>query len=152
LQRVARELRGGRWLDGFDRVSVLETALYMRNQLLRDADWAGMAHSIEIRVPYVDNFFLAALPPGVLLAAVNAKESVADIPRVPLPAASRNRSKTGFVTPIGGWIRESAGAAVDVTLSAASRAWALRVWRAGWVGPSSTDAMQRAPALAPALA
>jgi len=51
LQRVARELRGGRWLDGFDRVSVLETALYMRNQLLRDADWAGMAHSIEIRVP-----------------------------------------------------------------------------------------------------
>jgi asparagine synthase (glutamine-hydrolysing) len=152
LQRVARELRGGRWLDGFDRVSVLETALYMRNQLLRDADWAGMAHSIEIRVPYVDNFFLAALPPGVLLAAVNAKESVADIPRVPLPAASRNRSKTGFVTPIGGWIRESAGAAGDVTLSAASRAWALRVWRAGWVGPSSPEAMQRAPALAPALA
>jgi asparagine synthase (glutamine-hydrolysing) len=152
LQRVARELRGGRCLDGFDRVSVLETALYMRNQLLRDADWAGMAHSIEIRVPYVDNFFLAALPPGVLLAAVNAKESVADIPRVPLPAASRNRSKTGFVTPIGGWIRESAGAAGDVTLSAASRAWALRVWRAGWVGPSSPEAMQRAPALAPALA
>ena len=152
LQRVARELRGGRWLDGFDRVSVLETALYMRNQLLRDADWAGMAHSIEIRVPYVDNFFLAALPPGVLLAAVNAKESVADIPRVPLPAASRNRSKTGFVTPIGGWIRESAGAAGDVTLSAASRAWALRVWRAGWVGPSSPETMQRAPALAPALA
>jgi asparagine synthase (glutamine-hydrolysing) len=152
LQRVARELRGGRWLDGFDRVSVLETALYMRNQLLRDADWAGMAHSIEIRVPYVDNFFLAALPPGALLAAVNAKESVADIPRIPLPAASRNRSKTGFVTPIGGWIRESAGAAGDVTLSAASRAWALRVWRAGWVGPSSPETMQRAPALAPALA
>jgi asparagine synthase (glutamine-hydrolysing) len=152
LQRVARELHGGRWLDGFDRVSVLETALYMRNQLLRDADWAGMAHSIEIRVPYVDNFFLAALPPGVLLAAVNAKESVADIPRVPLPAASRNRSKTGFVTPIGGWIRESAGAAGEVTLSAASRAWALRVWRAGWVGPSSPETTQRAVAFAPALA
>jgi asparagine synthase (glutamine-hydrolysing) len=152
LQRVARELRGGRWLDGFDRVSVLETALYMRNQLLRDADWAGMAHSIEIRVPYVDNFFLGALPPGVLLAGVNAKESVADIPRVPLPAASRNRSKTGFVTPIGGWIRDSAAATGDVTLSAASRAWALRVWRAGWVGPSSPENMQRAPALAPALA
>jgi asparagine synthase (glutamine-hydrolysing) len=152
MQRVARELRGGRWLDGFDRVSVLETALYMRNQLLRDADWAGMAHSIEIRVPYVDNFFLAALPPGVLLAAVNAKESVADIPRVPLPAASRKRSKTGFVTPIGDWVRESAGATGDVTLSAASRAWALRVWRAGWVGPASQETMQRGPALAPALA
>jgi asparagine synthase (glutamine-hydrolysing) len=122
----------------------------MRNQLLRDADWAGMAHSIEIRVPYVDNFFLAALPPGVLLAAVNAKESVADIPRVPLPTASRKRSKTGFVTPIGDWIRESAGATGDVTLSAASRAWALRVWRADWVVPSSPEIMPCA--VAPALA
>jgi len=26
----------------------------MRNQLLRDADWAGMAHSVEILVPLVD--------------------------------------------------------------------------------------------------
>ncbi len=152
LQRVARALRGGRWLDDFDRVSVLETAFYMRNQLLRDADWAGMAHSIEIRVPYVDNFFLADLPPGVMLAGVDAKGSMADIPRVPLPDASRKRNKTGFVTPIGGWIREAAAATGDVTLSAASRAWALRVWRAGWVGPSSPDTMQRPAALAPALA
>ncbi len=147
---LGTELRAGRNLDDFDRVSVLETALYMRNQLLRDADWAGMAHSIEIRVPYVDPFFLAALPPGTLLAAVNAKESVADIPRLPLPEASRRRSKTGFVTPIGGWIRESAAAEGDVTLSAASRAWALRIWRAGWAGPSSTA--PASAALAPALA
>ena len=33
------------------RVSALEMSNYMRNQLLRDSDWAGMAHSIEIRVP-----------------------------------------------------------------------------------------------------
>ena len=26
----------------------------MRNQLLRDNDWAGMAHSLEIRTPLVD--------------------------------------------------------------------------------------------------
>ena len=30
-------------LDDFDRVSVLESSLYMRNQLLRDTDWASMA-------------------------------------------------------------------------------------------------------------
>ncbi len=35
-------------------VSALEMQWYMRNQLLRDADWAGMAHSLEIRVPLVD--------------------------------------------------------------------------------------------------
>ena len=36
------------------RVSALEMTWYMRNQLLRDSDWAGMAHSLEIRVPLVD--------------------------------------------------------------------------------------------------
>ena len=152
MQRLAAELRKTRHLDDFDRVSVVETALYMRNQLLRDADWAGMAHSIEIRVPYVDPFFLAALPPGAQLAAVNAKESVADVPNRALPAASRNRSKTGFVTPIGGWIRETAGGNAQVSLSAASRAWALRVWNAGWLGPSPSAAAPATFELAPALA
>ena len=36
------------------KVAALETSLYMRNQLLRDADWAGMAHGLEVRVPLVD--------------------------------------------------------------------------------------------------
>jgi asparagine synthase (glutamine-hydrolysing) len=132
LSRIAAELQAGRPLGDFDRVAALETSLYMRNQLLRDADWAGMAHSIEIRVPYVDPFFLAALPPGEVLAAVNAKEAVADIPAPPLPLASRARPKTGFVTPVGRWLREAAGAAQDVNFSTASRGWALRVWQTGW--------------------
>ena len=152
LHRLAVELRKARDLDDFDRVSVLETALYMRNQLLRDADWAGMAHSIEIRVPYVDPFFLAALPPGALLAGVNAKESVADVPHLPLPPASRTRRKTGFVTPIGRWIRQAGVAEGDVTLSAASRAWALRVWSAGWVDPPLAGEAPPPLKLSPVLA
>jgi len=36
------------------RVSALEAGLYMRNQLLRDTDWASMSHSVEVRVPFVD--------------------------------------------------------------------------------------------------
>lgn len=131
------ELGKARGLVDFDRVSVLESSLYMRNQLLRDADWAGMAHSIEIRVPYVDPVFLAALPPGPVLAEVNAKESVADVPDLPLPAAIRNRSKTGFMTPVGRWIREAATGDAQISASAASRAWALRVWQAGWTDAPS---------------
>jgi len=34
---------------------------------LRDADWAGMAHSIEIRVPLVDFTLLATLAPAIAL-------------------------------------------------------------------------------------
>jgi len=137
LSHIANELQAGRPLGDFDRVAALETSLYMRNQLLRDADWAGMAHSIEIRVPYVDPFFLAALPPGDVLAEIKAKEAVADVPRPPLPDVSRNRAKTGFVTPVGRWMREASGAGEDVTFSNASRAWALRVWQAGWTGSAA---------------
>jgi len=135
LSHIAGELDAGRRLGDFDRVAALETSLYMRNQLLRDADWAGMAQSIEIRVPYVDPFFLSALPPGDVLDAVDAKAAVADVPQPPLPTASRERRKTGFATPIGRWMSEAAGAPQDVTLSAASRAWTRRVWLAGWSGP-----------------
>jgi asparagine synthase (glutamine-hydrolysing) len=137
ISHIANELQAGRSLGDFDRVAALETSLYMRNQLLRDADWAGMAHSIEIRVPYVDPFFLAALPPGDVLAEIKAKEAVADVPRPPLPDVSRNRAKTGFVTPVGRWMREASGAGEEVSFSNASRAWALRVWQAGWTGSAT---------------
>jgi asparagine synthase (glutamine-hydrolysing) len=136
LSRIAGALDGGRRLGDFDRVAALETALYMRNQLLRDADWAGMAHSIEIRVPYVDPFFLAALPPGPVLGAIGAKAAVAAIPRPPLPEAVRRRAKTGFATPVGRWIRDAVAPSREASFSAASRAWALRVWQAGWAGPA----------------
>jgi len=143
LKRIGAVLEHGGSLGDFDRVAALETSLYMRSQLLRDADWAGMAHGVEIRVPYVDPFFLAALPPGATLAAMDAKAAVADIPDPPLPAASRARRKTGFVTPVGRWLHEASGgasggagdAADGKNLSMASRNWALRIWKAGWTGP-----------------
>jgi asparagine synthase (glutamine-hydrolysing) len=130
--RIGAQLAAGRPLGAFDRVSALETSLYMRNQLLRDADWAGMAHSIEIRVPYVDPFFLSALPPGEILDAVDAKAAVADIPSPPLPESIRHRAKTGFTTPVGQWLHAAAGMREDVSFSRASRAWARHVWRTGW--------------------
>ena len=58
-------------------------------------------------------------------------------PVTPLPAAVRERRKTGFVTPVGRWLREAAGtpAGDAVDFSAASRSWALRVWRNDWTTP-----------------
>jgi len=139
LSRIAAALQAGRSLGDFDRVAALETSLYMRNQLLRDTDWAGMAHGVEIRVPFVDPFFLAALPPGAVLAGMNAKDSIAGVPDPPLPDSVRHRRKTGFSTPHGRWLREATGAPREagIDLSAASRAWALNVWRTGWTGPAA---------------
>ena len=42
-------------------VCLLDSTLYLRNQLLRDSDWASMAHSLELRTPLVDAALLDAL-------------------------------------------------------------------------------------------
>jgi len=91
----------------FCRVSILEMTRYMRTQLLRDADWAGMAHSLEIRVPLVDMFLLRQLAP---LRASRFSPRKADMVRClrnPLPAEIVNRPKSGFVVPVREWMQET---------------------------------------------
>ena len=87
------------------RVCLLESTNYMRNQLLRDADWAGMAHSLEIRVPLVDWNLTSFLAPDIAsLQPRVGKESLAFAPSLALPASVRLRAKTGFSVPTGSWI------------------------------------------------
>ena len=43
------------------KISALEMQWYMKNQLLRDSDWASMAHSLELRVPFVDIKFISKI-------------------------------------------------------------------------------------------
>ena len=87
------------------RVSVLETGAYMRNQLLRDSDWASMAHSIELRVPLVDSTLARSLASRMPAQSSGPpKSSLAAVPRKPLPAHIHSRPKTGFETPIRQWM------------------------------------------------
>jgi asparagine synthase (glutamine-hydrolysing) len=89
----------------FGRIAVLESALYMRNQLLRDTDWASMAHSLEVRVPLVDIKLLARLSPIVARDRSRSKRLLANSPRAPLPPKVVERPKTGFVTPLQTWLQ-----------------------------------------------
>ena len=94
------------------RVCVLESAHYMRNQLLRDADWAGMAHSLEIRVPLVDFTLLGTLAPAIpALTPGVGKAALAEAPAVPLPNEIVTRAKSGFGVPTGAWMNAAAGKA-----------------------------------------
>lgn len=87
------------------RVCALESANYMRNQLLRDADWAGMAHGLEIRVPLADVKLLRSLAPVVPRFARGAgKAALARAPSLPLPEEVLSRAKTCFAVPTDAWI------------------------------------------------
>lgn len=101
--------RGRLDLQGFAAVAVLEAERYMRNQLLRDTDWASMAHALEVRVPLVDAQLLKTVAPLLMHDTHDhPKHALATAPRVALPEAVLRRSKTGFSTPVQSWLESSA--------------------------------------------
>jgi asparagine synthase (glutamine-hydrolysing) len=92
------------------KVCALESANYMRNQLLRDADWAGMAHSLEIRVPLVDATLLKNFAPSVGgLTPGDGKAALANAPSLSMPDEVVKRAKTGFYVPTQSWMGAAAG-------------------------------------------
>jgi len=138
----------------WDTVSLLETGAYMASQLLRDTDVFSMAHSLETRIPFVDDRLLEsvlALPrngptgksPKALLSAALGDR---------LPEAVVNRPKMGFAFPFDQWLRKGARKRVEELLHSGttfpehvvtelwgrflsrrlhwSRVWALAVWTA----------------------
>jgi asparagine synthase (glutamine-hydrolysing) len=100
------------------KVSALETGWYLRNQLLRDADWAGMAHGLEIRTPLVDIGLFRACLPALCGTHPPGKQDMAAAARPALPDVVLDRGKTGFSVPVSQWLGASS-----------LRAWAIQVLR-----------------------
>lgn len=89
-------------------VSALEASFYMRHQLLRDADWAGMAHSLEIRVPLVDLELWRRAAPLFAAWPELTKAQVVES-AAPLPRRILDRPKSGFAVPVREWLLGGAG-------------------------------------------
>ena len=121
--------------DAWTAVHRLETALYMRNQLLRDADWAAMAHSLELRVPLADarleagfaaRDFEPAKGRGKRALVRSVLAEIAPHLSGNLLAALLERPKSGFYMPVMEWLEPAAaGGARDH--GDQSRRLALRV-------------------------
>jgi asparagine synthase (glutamine-hydrolysing) len=107
-------------------VSALESAWYMRNQLLRDADWASMAHGLELRVPLVDHRLLATLAPLYAAGQGPGKSALAHTPAQPLPDAILQRPKTGFSIPVRQWLNGNPAQEQAPNY----RGWAKAIYRA----------------------
>jgi asparagine synthase (glutamine-hydrolysing) len=111
--------------DAWAQVAELESTQYLRNQLLRDCDWASMAHSLEIRVPFVDARLQAAARAAAYEPARSeGKAAVLRLLAPDLPSPLFTRRKTGFATPAGRWLAPS-GRTARAGIS--SRRLALRV-------------------------
>lgn len=105
----------------------IESTTYLRNQLLRDSDWASMDHSVELRTPLVDASLLREVQP--LLGAFRqfpGKRLLAEAPARRLPEEVITRPKTGFAIPIQRWLLQMNR---GTTGRGPSQSWAQEVAR-----------------------
>lgn len=117
-------------LDSKDAISRLEITRYMRNQLLRDSDVMSMAHSLELRVPFVDSVLaakVAQIPASQRLRPSKALLTDA-VPEV--PAWVVNQKKRGFLFPYQKWLGSEWGRAFDEATAGAPVSTSL--WYQKW--------------------
>jgi asparagine synthase (glutamine-hydrolysing) len=95
---------------------------YTANQLLRDIDAASMAHSLEVRVPFLDPVMAdlaLSLPDSAKLGSdpretsyasrsyreAGTKRILLDVAKDLLPPGFDTRPKTGFSMPFNSWLK-----------------------------------------------
>jgi asparagine synthase (glutamine-hydrolysing) len=106
-KNIVNYMTGLRPKDNHLALSQIESMTYLRNQLLRDSDWASMAHSVELRTPLVDITLLENLRPilGEFKKFPN-KILLANSLQKRLPKSILTRKKTGFSIPINSWLKQ----------------------------------------------
>lgn len=90
-----------------ETASLLETNLYMQNQLLRDTDIMSMSHGLEVRVPFLDEDFVLmanSISPQVRLSKKQHKKILIDTFKDILPKTVWDRPKMGFSFPLQQWM------------------------------------------------
>ncbi len=103
--RLAVEAEGRSPLEA---IAVLEQRCFLGERLLRDSDVAGMAASIEMRLPLVDRVLLEQvyrIPTQTRFQPIGTKSALRRAALDDLDPALFDRPKSGFVLPFDTWIR-----------------------------------------------
>lgn len=124
--------------DPGDWIARLEQRGYLSYVLLRDIDAMSMAHSLEVRVPFLDPRYteaVARIPTHFKINGGVGKWALKQALRPLLPDQILFRPKMGFGLPYNVWMRRSLAPMVRDLLSPA------RVARRGIFDPEATTAL-----------
>jgi len=128
-------------VDIVNAISRLELKGYMTNTLLRDTDVMSMAHSLEVRVPFVDvkvvDYVLSLPGDWKLRVKSGPKPLLVDAMADLLPQEFMSRPKRGFVLPFEKWLQQNLRGEVSAVLDDKTRVEAVgldsefvaKVWR-----------------------
>lgn len=85
-----------------------------------------MAHSLEIRVPFVDHTLFTTLAPFLTGPTQFTKAEMIGTLRRPLPDNVAHRPKTGFTVPVHDWLTKT-HKYHDISAQRGLRGWAQAV-------------------------
>ena len=100
-------------------MTALESEMFLGDRLLRDMDSVSMAHSLEVRVPFVDTFLsdrLAGLSDADRYLPIGEKRLLRRQSRSVLPESFFSRPKRGFEFPMDSWMRGPLRATLEAKL------------------------------------
>jgi asparagine synthase (glutamine-hydrolysing) len=86
----------------------LDQLYYLPDDILYKCDRMSMAHSLEVRPPFLDHRiveFAATLPESLKIHGTRLKFVLRELMKDRLPAAVLSRSKEGFDIPVHHWLR-----------------------------------------------
>jgi asparagine synthase (glutamine-hydrolysing) len=107
-------------LDLLNRALFVDLKMYLPDDLLTLTDRMSMAHSLEIRVPFLDYAvleFMAKVPPEYKIRGFSKKHFLKHAFRGILPENITKRRKQGFSVPLALWFRSDLKNFVEGTLS-----------------------------------
>ncbi len=106
-------------LDPLSRFLWLDQLYYLADDILYKCDRMSMAHSLEVRPPFLDHRlveFAATLPIDMKVRGSKLKFLLKELMRDKLPPAILNRRKEGFDIPAHDWLRGGLRPLVEETL------------------------------------
>lgn len=95
--------------DDVTKMQYLDLMLWQPGDILLKADKMSTAHSIEIRVPFLDKHVMevaGGLPSSQRVNELNTKYALREASADVLPKEWANRPKLGFPVPIRHWFKE----------------------------------------------
>lgn len=116
---VTQTLSQAEAYDEINRISWLELTQYMLSTLLRDTDMMSMAHSLEVRVPFLDHRLvelMLSIPGKVKLHRHKSKPLLADVMAGLLPEEIFVSQKRTFTFPFSVWMRQDLSKSVGSQL------------------------------------
>jgi len=94
---------------GLERIFYLCTKLYLQECVLMKVDRASMAHSLEVRVPFLDVDLVThafSLRADYKLRGRQTKLILRQALQKDLPETILHRKKAGFAMPVAAWLQQ----------------------------------------------